>query len=114
MPSSDSFSLNHFTVVAKIVDTGILENLDTNSHVITVPIQLPQPKSRFRRFIYLTLWDSLAVSFNQYYSIYDYILIEGYISLDQIYYTDGTCSEDIVLTGRKIYPFNVRSSYSDY
>ena len=111
MTSQDLFSLNHFLTVGKIVTNAPLEVRIKNLYVLTVPVQIPQPSSKAHRFVYLTLWDHLAISFKNYYNVNDYILIEGHLSVEEMYFTDGSRTEDVVLTAEKIYPFNLDALY---
>ena len=70
---------NYITSLVKILETPKKKVLKKNLLFTKFRVQLPQ--ARGNKLISLTFWGNLAQDVAKYYTINDYIIIEGYISL---------------------------------
>ena len=92
-------STNSIVGIAKILEEPKFEILDDNIYLTTCIAQFEQ----FNK-INLNFWGNLACDIMEQYQIDDYILIEGYISLQESEISvDSIISKKVVLTVLEIY-----------
>lgn len=97
--------INSINVIVKILEIHEKKNLKNNISVIRFRVQFPQMNNNC--IMHLIFWGSLANNVRSYHKINDYVLIEGYIRINETQLLKGLNSnskkmEIIVL---KIYPF---------
>ena len=96
---------NYVTSIVKILENPNETIFNKNIQVIKLRAQLPQFRSN--RIVNLTFWGNLAYDIIKYYQVNDYILIEGYLSLNKKHYLTITDkdSKKVEITVLKVYPF---------
>jgi len=70
---------NHVGVIVKILESPKNQTLKNKISVTKFRAQLPQ--IRQTRVVEIVVWGNLANDVAKYYSVNDYILVEGYLSL---------------------------------
>ena len=75
----------------------------TNNSILITHLRVQFPQVRKNCMVHLTFWGNLARDVATYYTINDYILIEGYLSLSSRQSTQKP--KKIAITVLKIYPF---------
>ena len=73
---------NYIAAIVKILESPKTKTIKNNILVTKFRAQLPQ--IRKTRVVDVVIWGNLAKDVANYYSINDYILIEGYLSLFKI------------------------------
>ena len=107
-------SINYITSIVKVLETPtqkICNNkkfLNNKIPVTRFRAQLPQNKNT--RVVNLICWGNLAKNVGKYYQANDYIMIEGYFSLDNkhLLNTVKQNSKKVEITVLKVYPFSNR------
>ena len=96
---------NFVSTIVKILESPRELSLDKKTFIIKCRAQFPQGDRN--QIIDLVFWGSLGKDFKTYYKRNDYILIEGYLSVQINKTLDLTNpkSERIKVTVLKIYPF---------
>lgn len=97
--------MNSIGAIVKILETPKPKFVNSTTLVITVRVQISQVRKI--RTVKLVIWGNLARSVLNYYKINDYILIEGYVSLQaKIGANKNKKSlEKVTITVLKVYPF---------
>ena len=72
-------NLNHFSGVVRILEVPREKNLDHKLTVLKCRVELSQ--TRNNRIMMLNVWSQFAKGILENYTIGDYILVEGYLSL---------------------------------
>ena len=96
---------NYFSGIVKILETPIQSF--TNDKTLKVTFQVEIPQIRQNKIISLIFWGNLAQEVKNYYQINDYILIEGYVSINE---ENSGLLKRITITVLKVYPFLLKSS----
>lgn len=107
-------STNYVAGIVKILEKPKLKTLKNDVLLIQFRGQLPQFKNTL--IVNLTFWGNLAQNVAKYYKVNDYIMIEGYISLQDIkdkVLSSGIFLKKINLTVLKVYPFYSTLNYSE-
>ena len=101
---------NYVAAIVKILEVPKKKVIKNNISVTKFRCQLPQ--IRQTRVVTLTCWGKLSEDILTYYSINDYILVEGYLSLfsDLNSKLEKQKSKKVQITVRKVYPFLLNSS----
>lgn len=96
---------NYISAIVKILESPKTKMVKNNILVTKFRAQLPQ--IRKTRVVDIVVWGNLAKDVAKYYSTNDYILIEGYLSLQK--FSQPNSKRKIVKRGRftilKAYPF---------
>ena len=97
--------MNYIGAIVKILETPKQKFINSNTLVIEFRVQLPQIRNS--RIVKLVVWGNLARAVLNYYTINDYILIEGYTSLrnDKNSNLSNKPLKKITITVLKVYPF---------
>jgi hypothetical protein len=97
--------INAISGLVKILENPKYQVLNNNILVTTFRVQFPQVRNN--SIVHLKFWGNLARDVSAYYKINDYILIEGYISLQnkQNVRLNNQMSKKVEITVLKIYPF---------
>jgi len=97
---------NYISTIVKILETPNKKSLDNNILVTRFRAQLPQ--IRKKGIVNLIFWGNLAKTVGNYYQANDYILIEGYLSLNNKYILNPvkSNSKKVEITVLKVYPFS--------
>ena len=92
-------STNYIIGIAKVLEEPEFKILDDDIYLTTVIVELEEYDN-----ISLNLWGNLAIEVLEQFQIDDFILIEGYISLQEIEISiDYSISEKVILTVLEIY-----------
>lgn len=95
---SDTNSIHSIVKILEIPNQILLnKNLFTRFRV-----QLPQ--ARGNKIINLTFWGNLARDVCQYYTINDYLIIEGYVSLRHEQLIKNQSLKKVEVTVLRVYP----------
>ena len=103
---------NYITSIAKILESPIQKVFNYNIPVAEFRVQFSE--TRKNQMVNLIFWGNLANDVSNCYQINDYIIIEGYLSLNTKYISDTVeqNSKKFEITVLKIYPFFLNSSQS--
>ena len=96
---------NYITSIVKVVETPYQKLVNNSIPVTRFRAQFPQ--TRNTRIVNLICWGNLAKNVANYYQVNDYIMIEGYVSLNNKYLltTVKENSKKVEITVLKVYPF---------
>jgi single-stranded DNA-binding protein len=97
--------INSISGLVKILENPKQKVLNNNILVTHFRVQFPQVRNN--SIVHLKFWGKLARDVATYYKINDYILIEGYIALQNKQKLPSiiTRSKKVEITVLKIYPF---------
>jgi single-stranded DNA-binding protein len=97
--------INSISGLVKILENPKQQLLNNNILVTTFRVQFPQVRNTC--IVHLQFWGNLARDVADYYKINDYILIEGYITLQnkQKIPLNTQMSKKVEIVVLKIYPF---------
>ena len=70
---------NYFSGIVKILENPV-QKINKNDTIVT-KIRVELPQIRKSRIVCLVFWGNLANTVKDYYQINDYILVEGYLSV---------------------------------
>ena len=100
--------MNYSNFIVKIVEEPTRENLKSDIPVTDMLVKFSQIREKksfqtFRVFV----WGNLAEDVVEYYHTDDYIIIEGYISLNRNFSENlvSRMNTQVQISVRKIYPF---------
>ena len=96
---------NYFSGIVKILETPQQCFINNRNVMITFRAEVPQ--NRKNQMISLVFWGNLGHEVKNFYRVNDYILIEGYISLQnkkRVNILDKN-SKQVIITVLKVYPF---------
>lgn len=101
---------NYISSIVKILEPP--NKILFNSNVLVTKFRVQFPQIKNSRVINLTFWGNLAGDVNNYYQINDYIMIEGYLSLNSKFLLNRSKqnSKRFEITVLKIYPFLLGSN----
>lgn len=94
---------NIFGAIVKILE--IPEELSYSNNILVTRFRVQFPQYKDTSIVYLTIWGQLATDVAKFYTINDYILIEGYISIrNNSTIRKLSKSKKVEITVLKIYP----------
>ena len=100
---------NYFSGIVKVLENPGQTFFNDKVPVTTLRVQISQ--TRYNRIISLVFWGNLAREVKTYYQINDYILIEGYTSIEKKHSElVNKKSGKITITVLKVYPFLLKSN----
>ena len=101
---------NYIGAIVKILEFPKTKIVNSKISVTKFRAQLPQ--IRKTRVVDIVIWGNLANDVAKYYSINDYILVEGYLSLDKL--SQPKSNRKVLKRARftilKVYPFLISSN----
>ena len=102
---------NHIGAIVKILESPKNKTIQNKISMTKFRAQLPQ--IRQTRVVDIVVWGNLANDVAKYYSINDYILVEGYLSLRKLVHSKS--NRKILKRARftvlKAYPFILGSNF---
>jgi len=101
---------NYISSIVKILEIPNQTFFNDSIPVTKFRVQFPQMRST--RIINLIFWGNLAKDIGNYYKVNDYIMIEGYLSLNHKNLLSSTKknSKKVEITVLKVYPFLMSSN----
>ena len=101
---------NYFSGIVKILENPI-QKINKNKTVVT-KLRVEVPQIRKSKIACLIFWGNLASTIKNYYQINDYILIEGYLSIQnkKKFSFKEKNYKPITITILKVYPFLLKSN----
>lgn len=99
---------SYISSIVKVLETPNQKLFNNNLCVTRFRAQLPQIRNT--RIVNLIFWGNLAKTVANYYQANDYMMIEGYLSLNNKYLlnTVKPNSKKVEITVLKVYPFSNR------
>lgn len=99
---------SYISTIVKVLETPNQKSLNNNLSVTRFRAQLPQIRNT--GIVNLIFWGNLAKTVANYYQANDYIMIEGYLSLNNrnLLNIVKTRSKKVEITVLKVYPFSNR------
>lgn len=99
-------NINYISSIVKVLETPSEKLINNTLSVTRFRAQLPETKNT--HIVNLICWGNLAKNVVNYYQANDYILIEGYLSLDNTHLltADNKNSKKVELTALKVYPIS--------
>jgi len=95
---------NYFSGIVKILENPIQSFSNTKTLKIRFRAELPQ--IRQNKIVSIIVWGNLVNEIKNYYQLNDYILIEGYMSVEKNSLTlKNRNPKKVVITVLKVYPF---------
>jgi hypothetical protein len=92
---------NYISGIVKVLENPIETVFNKNIPITQFRVQLPQVRNN--TIINLVFWGKLSQDIVNYYKINDYIIIEGYLSLQDKKILEN--SKNAEITVLKVYPF---------
>ena len=103
---------NYIIGIVKILEKPKLKILENNILITQFRVQLPQIKNAL--IISLVFWGNITQDIAKYYKVNDYIIVEGYVSLqNNKILADLIRSQGIQLTVLKTYPLYLTLKHSN-
>ena len=104
--------INSIGGVVKVLENPKQKIIKNNIYRTSFRVQFPQVRKN--SIIHLTFWGNLARNVATYYKINDYILIEGYLSINnkQMSSFNRQTLKKIEITVLKVYPFLLSRDHS--
>lgn len=103
--------INSFTGVVKILETPQEHKVSSKIFLTKFRVQFSQVRKNKTNILHLIIWGKLGREIAKYYTINDYVLIEGYLSIrdtqKQLISSSQKERRKIQITVSKIYPFNL-------
>jgi single-stranded DNA-binding protein len=101
--------INTIGGVVKVLEKPKQKTINNNTYITRFRVQFPQVRKN--SLVYLTFWGNLARDVAKYYKINDYLLIEGYLSVNskQTLNFPRKLSKTIEIKVLKVYPFLLSS-----
>ena len=100
---------NYFSGVVKILEKPVQNFIDKKTLITTFRVEIPQ--IRQNRIVSLIFWSNLANEIQNYYQVNDYILIEGYTSIEKkSAELSNNNPRKILITVLKVYPVLLKSN----
>ena len=102
---------NYISSIVKILEPP--NKIIFNNTILVTKFRAQFPQIENSRIVNLIFWGNLATDISNYYQINDYIMIEGYLSLNIKYLLNNRkqSSKKFEITVLKIYPFLLGSNY---
>jgi single-stranded DNA-binding protein len=99
---------SYISTIVKVLETPNQKSLNNNLSVTRFRAQLPQIRNT--GIVNLIFWGNLAKTVANYYQANDYIMIEGYLSLNNrnLLNIVKPRSKKVEITVLKVYPFSNR------
>ena len=96
---------NYISSIVKILESP--NKISFNNTILVTEFKVQFPQTQNSRIVNLIFWGNLADNVSNYYKVNDYILIEGYLSLNRKYSLNRNKknSKRFEITVLKIYPF---------
>lgn len=95
---------NYFSGMVKILESPVQSFINDKTLTTTFRVEIPQ--IRKNRIVSLVFWGNLANDVKNYYQVNDYILIEGYLSIEKNQFNLlNKNPKKIIITVLKVYPF---------
>jgi single-stranded DNA-binding protein len=105
---------NYIGSIVKILEKPIQTVFNDKISVTEFRVQLPQIRNT--RIVKVVFWGKLARDVKTYYKVNDYIMIEGYLSLQNTAKVNSNSinqnSKKVQITVLKVYPFLFNSDRS--
>ena len=95
---------NYFSGTVKILENPVQKLVNGKTVMTTVRVEIPQ--IRQNKLVSLVSWGTLATKIKKFYQLQDYLVVEGYISINK---TNVKFSK-IVMTVLKVYPLLLTSN----
>ena len=101
---------NYFSGIVKILENPTQILVKEKFSVLQFHVEIPQIRNP--KMITLTVWGNLANEVKNYYQINDYIIVEGYLSIQANGNRNSISKKanNITITVLKLYPFLLQSS----
>ena len=100
---------NYFSGIVKILENPISNFFNDKSLTTTFRVEIPQ--IRQNKIVSLVFWGKLANEVKNYYQVNDYILVEGYTSIEKKSSDlSNKNPRKIIITVLKVYPFLLKSN----
>nr|WDA98900.1 single-stranded DNA-binding protein [Sciadococcus taiwanensis] len=101
--------MNRFILTVKIIKLSKIQVLSEGLTTCKLVVQFSNPKSpKILNYIYIKAWGNLAQELEHYYTIGDYLLIEGYLNIVKKYNTKNNKKPEVKVN--KIYPLYLRKN----
>ena len=95
---------NYFLGTVKILENPVQKLVKEKTVMTTIQVEIPQ--MRQNKFISLVFWGNLAIKMKNLYQAQDYLVVEGYISINK---TKAKLKK-IIITVLKVYPLLLTSN----
>lgn len=95
---------NYFSSIVKILETPKNYQINPKSQVTWVRVELPQKRKSC--VVTLLIWGKLGQEVKKFYTINDYILIEGYTSIrsKKLFQFSKKNLKEVFITVSRVYP----------
>ena len=104
--------MNYVILTVKIIKNSGQSFFADGTPLTELIVQLPQiQKNNKKIIVQLSIWGKLSYDIAKYYKSDDYLIIEGYISLKNINFTNNLNSTDkqVEVSVFKVYPLLLKS-----
>jgi hypothetical protein len=100
--------MNYTSLIVKIIEKPCQTFVENQIPLTKMTVQIPQVRhNSSETYIRLCIWGKLGYDITQYYHINDYVIVEGYLSIqsDQLSKISLKSFPRVELSVYKIYPF---------
>ena len=103
---------NYISGIVKILEIPEPRLINNDSDIVFVTFRVQLAQVQDNRIIHLVSWGKLAQDILNFYKMNDYILIEGYVSLQNTlnFGSNFLISERVEVTLLKVYPLFLSSN----
>lgn len=101
--------MNHLILTVKIIKLSKVQIFSDGLTISKLVVQFTNPRSpKILNYIYLKAWGNLAKELKNYYTIGDYIIIEGYLTIVKKHNVKNYKKPEVKV--HKIYPLYLRKN----
>lgn len=100
--------MNYSCFIIKVLSNPVESYFEDNIPLVEIIAKFPQIRSKKTiEYFRVSIWGNLAEDFVKYYQMHDYLIIEGYISLNRVLFEIDNVSgiNEVEISAKKIYPF---------
>nr|WDB00626.1 single-stranded DNA-binding protein [Cavernulicola chilensis] len=104
--------MNHLILTVKIIKVSTVQVFLDGLNMTKLVVQVTNPRSpKILNYIYLTAWGTLAKELQNYYTIGDYIIVEGYLNIIKKHNVRNYKKSEVKVS--KVYPLYLRKNKFD-
>ena len=100
--------INYISIIVKVLESP--NKILFNNSVLFTKFRVQFPQIQNSQIVNLIFWGNLASDVHNYYQTNDYIIIEGYLSLNHNHFKGKRNIKKFEITVLKIYPFFLSSN----
>ena len=96
--------MNYTTLIVKVITKPIQRSVDNGISVIEFVGKFYQYRNNKYTVCKVSVWSNSLLDLNEFYSIKDYVIVEGHISIRESVFEDSKIKTSIEISTFKSYP----------